>query len=566
MPNDTVMEYHDGDPLHHVGDVPAMGAHRYGEKTAIILQEYGEHQSFAELDERANRVASALVERGVEPDDRVALFLPNTLQFPETFFGAIRAGAVPVPLNLRMDAETLTYILEDADVDHLVTSPLLVGGMETDRATIVAPGEVAEAAGVSTQYVPGMSDDGVVDYDAALEAADPDVDRPERAPDDLAIQTYTSGTTGRPKGVLLTHENVLAALEAMTTSGGGSDPDSTVLMVLPLFHIPTLNALLGTHLYRGGTTVLQAIPDPEGMLEAIDEHDVNRLPAVPALHTMMYRAYREDPDAHDVSSLEVLGSAAAPLPDDTKRKLTRDFGVVMGEGWGMTETTSVATARPETVYKEAGCVGQPLRNLELRLVDPETRETVVPAAELDPWTGSPALDFDDEEAVTGEIAVRGPQVFERYHNRPEKNEAVFDEEGWFYTEDIARVDEDGDLWMVDRADDMIIAGGENVYPAEVEDALYEHPAVAEAAVVAAPHEVKGEAPVAFVVLEEGADVSEEELRRFSLDHVATYAHPRRVFFVDELPRSATQKVQRFELEEEVEGRLGGSLESSDRLE
>ncbi|MDY6765080.1 MAG: AMP-binding protein, partial [Halobacteria archaeon] len=175
------------------------------------------------------------------------------------------------------------------------------------------------------------------------------------------------------------------------------------------------------------------------------------------------------------------------------------------------------------------------------------------------------IDFDDEDSVTGEIAIRGPNVFEGYYNRPDKNEEVFDDEGWFYTKDIAKVDSDGYFWMIDRADDMIIVGGENVYPAEVENALYEHPEVAEAAVVAAEHEVKGEAPVAFVVLEEGADVTEEELRKFTLDHVATYAHPRRIFFVDELPRSATQKVQRFKLEEEVSERLTQPLTASERL-
>lgn len=172
----------------------------------------------------------------------------------------------------------------------------------------------------------------------------------------------------------------------------------------------------------------------------------------------------------------------------------------------------------------------------------------------------------DEADRTGEIAVRGPQVFEGYHDLPAKNEAVFDADGWFHTEDIARVDEDGHLWIVDRADDMIIAGGENIYPAEVEDALYDHPDIAEAAVVAAPHEVKGEAPVAFVVPEDGTDLDEQAVREFALEHVPTYAHPRRVWFVDELPRSATRKVQRYRLEERVEAELGEEpLSSSDRL-
>lgn len=561
------MEHHDGGPLRHADAVLAMGAHRYGDHDAIHSLEYGETRTYAELDGRASRVASALTDRGVGPGDRVGLFLPNTLQFPETFYGAIRAGAVPVPLNLRMDVETLAYILSDADVDHLVTSPLLVGGMETDRATVAAPADIAAEAGVGTRWVPGMGDEdaGIVDYDDALRAADPAFDLPEHEVDDVAVQTYTSGTTGQPKGVLLSHRNLLAVQESMATSGPNPDPDWTGLMVLPLFHVPTLNTVMGKYLYAGGTVVLQARPSGEGMLQAIDRFDINEVPAVPALHTMMYRAYRETPEAYDVSSVEALGAAAAPLPDDTKRNLTRDFDVSMSEGWGMTETAGLVTLRTPAVRKAAGCIGQPLRKLELELRDPDTRETVVPAGMLDPRAAPVDLPADEADR-TGEIAVRGPQVFEGYHNLPAKNEAVFDADGWFHTEDVARVDEDGHLWIVDRADDMIIAGGENIYPAEVEDALYDHPDIAEAAVVAAPHEVKGEAPVAFVVPEDGTDLNEQAVREFALKHVPTYAHPRRVWFVDELPRSATRKVQRYRLEERVEAELGGEpLSSSDRL-
>jgi long-chain acyl-CoA synthetase len=561
------MEYHDGGPLQHADGMLAMGAHRYGDHEAIISLEYGETRTFAELDEQVSRVASALADRGVDPGDRVGLFLPNTLQFPETFFGAMRAGAIPVPLNLRMDLETLAFVLSDAGADHLVTSPLLVGGMETDTASVAAPADVASEAGVSTRWVPGMGDPdaGVVDYDAALADADPEFDPPERDIDDVAVQTYTSGTTGQPKGVLLSHRNLLSVQESMHTGGPSPDPERTGLMVLPLFHVPTLNTVMGKYLYTGGTVVLQASPSGEGMLQAIAQYGINEVPAVPALHTMMYRAYREDPDAYDISSVDTLGAAAAPLPDDTKRNLTRDFDTSMSEGWGMTETAGLVTVRTPAVDKAAGCIGQPLPHLDLELRDPDTRETLIPARATDPLRGPYDLP-EDEADRTGEIAVRGPQVFEGYHGLPETNEAVFDDEGWFHTEDIGRLDEDGQLWIVDRADDMIIAGGENIYPAEVEDALYDHPDIAEAAVVAADHEIKGEAPVAFVVPEADADLDEESVRTFALDHVASYAHPRRVWFVEELPRSATRKVQRYRLEELAAERLGGEpLSSSDRL-
>jgi long-chain acyl-CoA synthetase len=579
------MEYHEGSQLRHAGSLTSMVAHRYGEKTAVVSQS-GEH-SYAELEARANKVANVLVENGVGAGDRVGLYLPNVFQFPESFFGAIKAGAIPVALNLRMDPDSLTYILADADVDHLVSSPLLVGGLETERATVTDPAELAEAAGVGTHYVGGMSGDGLVNYSHAVADASDAFDVVERDFGDVAIQTYTSGTTGKPKGVLLTHENVLKTLESLSKSPAGAvDPDDTVLFVLPMFHIPTMFAVFGTHLYRGATVVLQALPDPQAMLRAVGEHEVTNLPAVPALHTMMWREYREDPDAYDLSSLEVLGAGAAPLPEDTQRSLIDAWGASFTEVWGMTETTSVATVRPATHWKPAGCIGKPVPNVDVQLVDPETREPVVTADVIDPLSGpvDETLDFEDTESVTGEIAIRGEQVFERYYDLPEVNDEAFGDrearrassksseersdsrdKGWFYTGDIARVDADGDLWLVDRADDMIITGGENVYPTEVEDALYDHPDVAEAAVVAAPHEVKGEAPVAFVVLEDGAEAPEDDFRRWTLDRVPTYAHPRRVFFVDELPRSATRKVQRFELEADAEARLEGPLESSDRL-
>jgi long-chain acyl-CoA synthetase len=544
------MEYHDGGPLRHMGDLPAMAAHRYGEKTAFVA--FGQEQSFAELDDEANRVANVLGEHGIEPGERVGLFIPNTLQFPSAYFGVIRAGAVPIPLNLRMDPETLAFVLDDADVDAMVASPLLA-----EEAT-----GLADAAGVETTFLPGVAEDGVVNYSHELDGASSEFDGPERAFDDVACQPYTSGTTGRPKGVLLSHENLLSTIESYDTGGLNVDAEDSILLVLPLFHIYALNAVMGTFLYTGATMVLQPQPEAEPMLDAIEEHAITQFAGVPAMYTMMYREYRQNPEKYDLSSLENVTCAAAPLADSTRREIEEAWDVPMTEGWGMTETAPAGTTEPSRgVRKAAGCIGPPVPTIELKLTDPATRETLVSPDDLTPFA-NPDIDFSDEKRVTGEIAVRGPQVFEGYYERPEKNREVFDDEGWFYTEDIARVDADGYFWMVDRADDMLIVGGENVYPAEVEDALYAHPEVAEAAVVAADHDVKGEAPVAFVVPEADADLTEESLRQFALEHVASYAHPRRVFFVEELPRSATQKVQRYKLEADADERLAGPLEST----
>lgn len=569
------MEYHDGRPLTHMGDLPAMAAQRYGEKTAIVS--FAQEHSYADLEREANEMANVLSDTGVGPGDRVGLYLPNTFKFASAYFGALKAGAVAVPLNLRMDAETLTYVIEDSGIDTMIATPLLA-----EDAT-----DLAEKAEIETTFLPGISEDSIIDLSEALSAASTEFTRPEREPDAIACQPYTSGTTGQPKGVLLTHENLLTTIESYQT-GLAIGPEDSILLVLPLFHIYALNAVMGTYLASGAKMVLQAIPDAGNMLTAISQYELTQFAGVPAMYTMMFREYRTSPESYDLSSLENAVCAAAPLADATRREIEDEWNLALLEGWGMTETAPAGTLEPHRgVRKAAGCIGPPVPNIELKLVDPDTRETIIAPEDLIPHA-SPEIDFDDEERVTGEIAVRGRQVFEGYYNDEEKTHAAFSDDGWFYTEDIARVDGDGYFWMVDRADDMMIVGGENVYPAEVEDALYVHPDVAEASVIAAEHELKGQAPVAFVVRESVVDEDEEEerevpdlsvsdielqeiegleteLRRFTLEHVSTYAHPRRVFFVEELPRSATQKVQRFKLEERAARQLEGPLSSTEKL-
>jgi len=549
------MDYYDGEPLRHMGDLPSMAAHRYRDKTAFVF--HGQETTYGELEAGANEVANVLVDHGIGPGDRVGLFIPNTPQFPKVYFGTIKAGGVPVPLNLRMDPETLAFVVNDSEADVIVGSAFLSDEVQG----------LHEAADSSTLLLPGVSDEaaGIVNLSHATMEADDEFETVEHDFGDIACQPYTSGTTGRPKGVLLSHRNLLSAIEGYDGGSLAVDPEDSILLVLPLFHIYGLNALMGSYIYSGASMVLQAQPEGPNMLRAIDDHDITKFAGVPAMYTMMYREYRENPDEYDLSSLEDATCAAAPLAEATRKTIEEEWNVPVIEGWGMTETAPAGTLEPAVgVRKEAGCIGPPVPGVELKIVDPETRETKVGPEALEPrGMHSREVDFDDEEAVTGELAVRGPMVFEGYYNRPEKTNQVFDDDGWFYTKDVARVDADGYFWMVDRSDDMMIVGGNNVYPAEVEDVLYDHSAVAEAAVVAADHEVKGQAPVAFVVLEEGAEATEDEIRKFALEHVAAYAHPRRVFFVDELPRSATQKVQRFKLQERFDELLPEPLDSSD---
>jgi len=549
------MDYHRGEPLRHVGDLTSMAADRYEDKLAFEYQ--GDELTYRELEEQSNSLADSLVKHGVEEGDRVAIYIENSLQFPVSFFGVIKAGGVAVPLNHRMDTGNLTYILDDAEVDLLIASPVFQTTAE----------DLYEGTNVSTLALPGGSDDHHADSEALVEEGDEGFERVERDYDETAIQCYTSGTTGDPKGVMTTHRNALTTAQSFSEVNAGDPEDTSLLVVLPLFHMFGLGAVLMTAVYQGGEIILKTFPVASQLLEAITEHEITSFAAVPAIYIEMVGEYEENPEKYDVSSIDSLSSGAAPLAEDTRERIEEVFDTPLVEGWGMTETSPAGTAQSSRgVSKGAGCIGQPLPDLELKLVDPDTRETRVSAEFLDPTrpVDTSEINFDDEEQTTGEIVVRGPQIFKGYYKMPEKTEEVFDDEGWFYTDDIARVDEDRYLWMVDRADDMMLVGGENVYPAEIENELYSHPEIQEVAVVAAPHEVKGEAPVAFVVPEHDADPTEREIREFALERVPTYAHPRKVFFVDELPRSGTRKVQRYKLEDEVEDRVG-TLESSEEI-
>lgn len=544
--------------LRHFGLVPDMAAKKYGDRTAFFFD--GEEQSFDEFKERTNKVANALVNIGVEPEDRVCLHLPNTPQFPEAYFGIIKAGAVAVPLNLRMPPKTLVYVVNNADAETIVGSDL-----RTEVSSPRGAKELAKDSGVKRLLLPGESGDGIIDYSNLVNQASPEFDLIPRDFEDTAVQLYTSGTTGRPKGVLLTHKNLLSTIETFSEvikmaadflGADTEDPGAWVrgLQVLPLYHVYGLTAGLCNIIYSGGSMVLQPEPDAELILRNIERHKCNLMMAVPAILRMMLSEYEKKPEEYDLSSLFLITCAAAPLDEETRDKIQDDWGVILTEGWGMTETSPVGAVGISS--KGAGCIGRPQPNVEMKIVDPETRKPIVPRKVI--ASGEPK---EDHIKVEGELAIRGPQVMKGYYKMPDKTEETFDDEGWFYTGDIVRIDEDGDLWMVERADDMIISGGENIYPAEVERALHDHPDVEEAAVVAAPHKVKGEAPVAFVVPKPDAELTEEEIREFSLERVATYAHPRRVFFVDELPKSGTMKTQRFKLEGEAKKRLSEPLGS-----
>lgn len=533
------MEYYKGEKLKNLGLLPDMVAQQNGDRTVFFFKD--QEHSFEEFSRRSSKIASGLSNEGVEPGERVAMYIPNSIQFPETFFGIIKAGAVPVPLNLRMPSRTLSYIIEDSRAKILIASPI-----ETSSSNPEAAKELKKSTCIEKLVLPGGEGEETIDYNRLVEESNPAFRHTNRKYNDTILQMYTSGTTGKPKGVLLTNENLLSSVESV-----GStlmiNPSSRSLLIPPLYHIYSVVAM-STLIAWDASIVLQAKVDIEKIMKNLEKRNCTVFIGVPALFRMMWLVYNQDPKKYPLDkTLKQVICAGAPLDETTRKKIKDGWKVRFGEGWGMTETTSCGCLRAGRAPKKAGCIGWPMPNVEMKLVNPETRETIVPWNSISSWG-----ELEDEHInAEGEMAIRGPVVFKEYFDLPEKNEEVFDDEGWFYTGDYMRIDEDKALWMVDRTDDMILSGGEKVYPSEVEDALLENSEISEAAVVPAPHKIKGEAPVAFVVAS-NPDLSEEEIKEFALERVPTYAHPRRIFFKDSLPKSGTLKIQHFKLEEEAE--------------
>ncbi len=465
--------------------------------------------TYGELDERSARVAGLLAAHGVEPGDRVGLILPNVAEFPVLYYGVLRAGAVVVPMNPLLKAREVEYYLGDSGA-RLVFAWHQIA----DEA---AKGAEAAGAGV-VPVVPAA-------FGRLLDESAPRAAVAGRADDDTAVILYTSGTTGRPKGAELTHANLVrnAAVSAATLFR--LEPDDVVMGCLPLFHsfgqTCGLNAVVGS----GACLTLLARFDPAKALEVFQRDRVTVFEGVPT----MYLALLHDPrrGEHDVSSLRVCVSGGAALPVEVLRGFEEAFGCIVLEGYGLSETSPVASFNHPDRARKAGSIGTPIQGVEMRLVDSLGDD--VPAGEV------------------GEIAIRGHNLMKGYWRREQATrEAVPD--GWFRTGDLARQDDDGYFFIVDRKKDLIIRGGYNVYPREVEEVLYEHAAVAEVAVVGIPHPTHGEEVGAAVVLKPGAAATPADLRAFCKERVAAYKYPRHVWLETALPKTATGKLLRREVQ------------------
>ncbi len=476
-------------------------------KPAIIFED--QEITYAALHERVNRVAHALVALGVDRGDRVGLFLPNIPEFAVVYLATQKVGAVAVSANVMLTADELRYLMQDSGCCVVFTAaalaqawqPLLTDGVLKAERVVLCEGD---HAGLRT-----LRDLQAMTTSSTFPAREMEANEP-------AAILYTSGTTGRQKGATLSHGNLISNSHAAVHTEGMT-PDDRLLLFLPLFHVFGQNAILNSALQGAATVVLQRRYDPQGTPELIERQQVTMFFAVPTIYIGLLNAGIEP---RRFSSVRYYFSAAATMPVDVARRWQELFGRPIFEGYGLTETSPFASYNHGWAHR-AGSVGTPIENVEIAIVDAEDRQV--------------------EPGTWGEICIKGPNVMLGYWNRPEETAEAL-RGGWFHSGDIGYLDEDGYCYIVDRTKDMINSAGFKIWPREVEEVLFEHPAVRECAVVGLPDDIKGEIPAVFIVLREGVTMTAEELDTYCRERIAAYKVPRHVEFVDALPKNATGKI------------------------
>lgn len=518
---------------------------RWPDRTAIIY--YGSKWSYRKFWDESERLAASLAREGVGPGDRVALYLPNCPAYPIALFAILRLGAIVVQVSPLYLGQDLSRLLKDAAPKALVTLEFLYPNLAKVRADYAVPTVVVARlrefypwylrpfvnSVLRKQKLPTTfpTDPWVRTWKKAVSS-------PGTAPlaksdprTTVAVLQYTGGTTGRPKAAMLTHRNLVANVVQGNMWNIRLDPGAEVVMgSIPLFHIYGLTVALLMGFAAGGTLVLQTRPEIRELLKLIDRYQPTQFPGVPAL----YQAFNRQPDIakYEIRSIKYCVSGSAALPLEVQRRFEELTGASLVEGYGLSETSPITHVNPLSGERRVGSVGVPVPDTDQRIVDLETGTKVLGVNEV------------------GELAVRGPQVMLGYFHQPEETAAVL-EDGWFRTGDIARIDADGFAYIVDRKKDMVNVGGMKVYPREVEEVLFQHPAVADVAVVGAPDPERGESVVAFVVKKPDANVTAAELIAFVRERIAHYKAPQRVEFRTQLPRSGVQKVLRRVLREEA---------------
>ncbi|HEY1286583.1 MAG TPA: long-chain fatty acid--CoA ligase [Solirubrobacterales bacterium] len=482
------------------GRVPNQAAIRLGESAL----------TYAELDERSARLATLLKKsRGLKRGDRVGVMLPNVLEFPISYYGVLRAGGVVVPMNVLLKRREIAFYLEDSGAGLLLAWH---GFAEEARAG-------ADDAGAELIEVEPA------EFGRALEEHDPAPELAETADDDTAVILYTSGTTGKPKGAELTHANLSRNAEVSSRTTCEIGTGDVVLGALPLFHSFGQTVAMNASLRVGACLTLVPKFDPGEALATIARDGVTHFYGVPTMYgALLHHPERE---SFDTSTLRNCITGGASMPVEVLRGFEEAFGAVVLEGYGLSETSPVACSNHPDRERKAGSIGTPIEGVEMQIVDED--------------------DNPVEQGEVGEVVIRGHNIMKGYWQNPEATADAM-RGGWFHSGDMARTDEDGYFYIVDRKKDLIIRGGYNVYPREVEEVLYEHPKIREAAVVGIPHDEWGEEIGAAVVLCEGEEMTPDEVSAHVKERIAAYKYPRVVWFLDDLPKGPTGKILKREIE------------------
>ena len=508
--------------MYVLGDIPRKHARLDPDKECLVCEDT--RLTWSKLNERVNRLANGLASLGVKKDTKVAILALNCHKYIEAYYATAKLGAVAVPLNFRLSPEELTYVINHSDSEVLMVGRELLAVAQEIMPTL---------EGVKAKITMDDPAEGWTDYEALLEESSPAEPEVEVDEDDLCQLQYTGGTTGLPKGVMLTHRNYMTSVIGMGLANLFEPGDAT-LQVLPIFHTAWWPILV--HHCAGGKGVIIKRFDFDDILGLVQKERVTHINMVPILFSWIL----DFPglDSYDVSSIKYLSYAGAPMPAELMRRCIDKFGPIFQQGYGLTEAAPLVTMLmqedqsrlegPEELTRRISSAGRESLVTEVRLVDEDDREVEV-----------------DE---IGEIAVRGKNIMKGYWKDPELTAHAL-RGGWLHTGDLARADEYGFLYIVDRKHDMIITGGENVYPFEVEKVLYEHPAVLEAAVVGVQDDKWGEKVIAAVALKQGAEASEDELITFVRSRIAGYKTPKEIVFMESIPKTAIGKILRREVRE-----------------
>jgi long-chain acyl-CoA synthetase len=503
----------------NLASILRTSAQKFPKKPAVIIGETT--LSYEALHGHAQRFAGALKRLGVKRGQHVALMLPNVPQFTIAYFGAHYVGTPVVPLNVLLTADEVAYHLHDSDAVALVAWEGFADAAKAGFDRVPTCKHLIIARGNPTDIT---APDGAHNMTALLATSEPVLEPAATGPEDTAVLLYTSGTTGKPKGAELSHFNMWWNADYVNKHLSPVGKDSVVLTVLPLFHSYGQTCMQNATILGGGTLVLLPRFEPIPAFELMQKYKVNVFAGVPT----MYFALLHHPDAGKYKvELKHCTAGGSAMPVEVMRAFDGKYGVNILEGYGLSETSPVASFNSPDQPKKAGSIGTPLKGVEFKLVD-EHGNTVT------------------QPNVPGEICIKGPNVMKGYYKRPEATaDAIKD--GWFATGDIAHRDEDGFYFIVDRKKDMIIRGGFNVYPREVEEVLYAHPAIGEVAVIGVAHESHGEEVKAVVAFKPGQEESVDGLIMYCKEHLAAYKYPRIIEVRDSLPKTATGKILKREL-------------------